>query len=92
MLKNFIEDNKLKQWPSKSSDRQEALAFLASYIPANKKYSENEMNNLLNKLHLFNDATFLRRELCDRRLISRDKYGREYWKTNLVRSLSELNL
>ena len=92
MLKNFLKDDKLKQWPSKSSDRQEALVFLASRIDEDIKYSEKEINNLLNKLHLFNDPAFLRRELCDRSLLSRDKYGRMYWKTNLGPSLGKLNL
>lgn len=80
MLKNFLKDNKLKQWPSKAPDRQEAVDFLISNFEEGKKYTEKEVSSILDELHLFHDPAFLRRELCDRKLLLRDKYGREYWK------------
>ncbi len=91
MLKNFLKDNKLKQWPSKSLDRQEATNFLASHVESGKKYSEKEITILLDNLHLFGDPAFLRRELCDRGLLRRDKYGKEYWKVIPAPSLDKSN-
>lgn len=80
MLRNFLKDGKLKQWPSKASDRQEAVDLLIASFEEGKKYSEREVTLILDDLHLFHDPAFLRRELCDRKLLLRDKYGREYWK------------
>ena len=47
-----------------------------------KKYSENEVNEILDRHHSFNDIALLRRELISRKFLSRKDDGSEYWKTN----------
>lgn len=92
MLKNFLKDNKLMQWPSKALDRKDASDWLASNVEREKKYTEQEITTLLDSLHLFGDPAFLRRELCDRDLLRRDKYGKQYWKTTPVPSTDKSSL
>lgn len=79
MLTNFLKDGKLIQWPSKKSDRDEAVLFLIKGFEKGNKYSEKNVTLILEGLHTFNDPAFLRRELCNRGILQRDKYGNEYW-------------
>ena len=46
----------------------------------------------LDNIHLFSNPAFLRRELCDRDLLRRDKYGKQYWKTTPVTSTDKSGL
>ena len=45
-------------------------------------YSKNEVNEILDRHHSFNDIALLRRELISRKFLSRKDDGSEYWKTN----------
>ena len=74
----FIKRGKLTGLPAKKSKRILALTWLAEHIPPEKTYTEKEFNDLLNKVHTFNDSAALRRELCDLGLVSRSGDGREY--------------
>jgi len=79
-ISNFLNNNKIKIWPKKSKYRELLREYLISKIEVNKKYSEEEINELLSLYHEFNDPAFLRRELCDYKLLKRDKFGKQYWK------------
>ena len=81
-LKNHLDvEGRLKWWPSKRSRQLLALDYLASKFEPNKLYSETEVNELLNKWHMFDDAALLRRELFEDGQLNRKQDGTEYWYT-----------
>ena len=88
-LKNFLDEaGRLKQWPSKQKLQLAAMPVFAKAIPAGRRFTEHEINELLNQLHTFDDAALLRRVLCDLGYLERTRDGREYWRT-LHDALSE---
>jgi len=79
-LKNFLDkDGKLRQFPRKRKHRNIVYFFLASKFETGKKYTEKEVNEILNEYHTFNDCCMLRREMYDRRFFGRKNDGSEYW-------------
>ncbi len=79
-LKNHLDvEGRLKWWPSKRSKQLVALDYLSSKFEAGKTYSENDVNELLNQWHTFNDAALLRRELFEYGQLNRQQNGTEYW-------------
>jgi hypothetical protein len=47
---------------------------------ANKKYTEKEVNAIINGFHTFGDQATLRRELVNMKLLGRKSDCSEYWK------------
>lgn len=76
------EEGKFKQLPGKKQKRKLDLmiAFMAEQFEAGKKYSEIEVNDILNKHHSFKDPATLRRLLFGNGYLDRTLDGREYWK------------
>ena len=70
----------ISRWPKKRSDKQLIIQFLSEQFENNRKYSEKEVNHIINQNHLFNDTPLLRRELISKRYLSRTDNGAEYWK------------
>jgi len=79
-LKNINKFDEIVRWPKKRLDKDDVMYFLAQKFEANRKYSENEVNNIIIKHHLFNDVPLLRRELISRKLLNRTDDGSLYWK------------
>ena len=53
-LKNFVDDaGRLKQWPSKQKLQLAAMPVFAGAIPADRHFTEREINELLNQRHTF---------------------------------------
>jgi len=50
-------------------------------IPDGRRFTEREINALLNQRHTFQDAALLRRFLCDLGYLERTRDGREYWRS-----------
>ena len=82
MKKLINEFDAVIRWPKKPSDKEIVINFLATKFNSNKKYSEKEVNRILEKFHLFNDIPLLRRELISRRYMLRKDDGSEYWKND----------
>jgi|SRR5688572_11468368 len=78
LLRYFDANNRLVRWPSKFSHQEPCLWVLWSKIPARKTLSEREMNDLLLENHRFEDPALLRRELKERKMVTRTLDGREY--------------
>lgn len=57
--------NKVFKWPKKTAQKLEVLRFLYSKFELNKKYTEKEVNFILNQNISFEGATMLRRALVD---------------------------
>lgn len=88
-LKNFVDAaGRLKQWPTKQKLQLLAIPALAAAIPAGRRFTERELNELLNQYHTFNDPAILRRLLCDLGYLARERDGSAYWRTE--RSAAEV--
>ena len=68
------------RWPKKPSDKVIVIKHLSTKFEYDKKYTEKEVNTLIEKFHLFNDIPPLRREVVSKRMLSRKDDGSEYWK------------
>ncbi|CDN53693.1 Hypothetical protein RG1141_CH13430 [Neorhizobium galegae bv. officinalis bv. officinalis str. HAMBI 1141] len=76
--RHFDEEGRLVRWPGKRGLQEICLWFLWSKIPADREFTERQISELLNTLHLFGDAAMLRRDLFDFGLVQRTRDGREY--------------
>jgi hypothetical protein len=74
------EDNKIKIWPSKKVLKTEVLAYLAEKFEPGVFYAEKEVNEIIKAWHTFGDFFLLRRELIDKKFLSRTQDGSKYWK------------
>lgn len=61
----------LARWPAKTSQQQLCLWRLWSLFPSGTDLSEPQVNAFLKRHHRFGDHVLLRREMIDRRLLSR---------------------
>lgn len=74
-------NGKFHSFPGKRQKEKQTLMlqYLASKFETNKKYSEKEVNDILNEYHSFNDPATLRRLMFGKGFINRTVDGREYW-------------
>lgn len=80
LAKYVDRDGLLSDWPAKIPAQREVLAYLASKFDGEERYSEAQVNEILNRWHTFEDPVHLRRELIDFRLLARTTDGSVYWK------------
>lgn len=75
------EDNQFTRLPGKKQKRKLDLmiAFLASQFTEGEIYTEQQVNELLNKHHSFKDPATLRRLLIGTGQMDRSKDGLQYW-------------
>lgn len=81
-LKGYTNDEgKLSSFPGKKQKRKVALMleYLSEKFEQNKKYTELEVNEILNLHHTFKDPATLRRLMFGQGLLNRTLDGREYW-------------
>jgi hypothetical protein len=80
-IENFLDDKKrIKAWPSKREMKQNVLLYLSEKFETGVKYTEKEVNEIINNWHTFGDFFLLRRGMIDYRLLKRTEDGRVYWK------------
>ena len=82
MNKLINEFDEIIRWPQKPSVKKIVINWLSNKFNSEIKYSEKEVNEILDRHHSFNDSALLRRELISRKFLSRKDDGSEYWKTN----------
>ena len=68
------------RWPKKRSDKETVVQWLAEKFELGKKYSEKEVNEIIEQHHTFADIALLRRELISRSYLMRKDDGSQYWK------------
>lgn len=81
-LRHYDDWGRLTRWPIKYSVQRLMLWGLWLRFDARRKYSEREVNDILNAWHLFGDHCTLRRELVNMRLLERKSDGSEYRKVS----------
>lgn len=75
-------DGQVRQWPTKHTDKELVLEYLATKFEVGKSYSEREVNDVLKAWHTFQDWPLLRRELYDRGYLNRNPDGSNYHRVN----------
>ena len=80
MEKLINELDKIVRWPKKPSDKKKVIQFLSTKFEYEKKYTEKDINIIIDKFHLFEDIALLRRELISRKKLDRTDDGSSYWK------------
>lgn len=79
-LRPFLDaEGRLKAFPAKYKVRMLALRVLASRFAPNERYTESEVNGILNQATCFEDAATLRRELYNYHFLNRTRDGSAYW-------------
>ncbi|GER83229.1 hypothetical protein KTAU_18660 [Thermogemmatispora aurantia] len=80
-VRRFLDrQGRLCLWPpAKLSDKQLVLSYLASFFEAGRRYSEQEVNAILDQHSAINDSAALRRALCEYRFLERTRDGTCYW-------------
>jgi len=69
VLRNFVEDGRLRALPVRASQRRVVLEYLAARFDRDVEYAEADVNELLGRFHP--DYASLRRYLVDEGLLSR---------------------
>ncbi len=81
-VSRFIDGaGKVRQWPTKHSDKALVVAYLATKFEAARSYTEPEINEILKNWHTFGDWPLLRRELYEQGYLDRAKDGSNYHRT-----------
>jgi len=84
-INNFLDQNgKIKSWPSKRSKKTAILYYLSGKFEIDRKYSEREVNAVIEQWHTFNDLFILRRGMVDTGFLSRTADGSRYWRENVA--------
>jgi hypothetical protein len=79
-LRNFDAAGRLVRWPTKRAEQVLALWCLWMAFDGKRRYSEREVNEVLNRHHAFGDHCLLRRELVEADLLTRTAGGEQYRK------------
>ena len=80
-LKSFMnESGQLMILPGKYKKKLIAYYYLASKIEIGQRYTESDINDILNQWALFHDSATLRRELYNKHLLNRTNDCRYYWR------------
>lgn len=79
-LRVFDAQGRLLRWPSKRAEQVLALWCLWMAFDGKRRYSEREVNEVLNAHHAFGDHCLLRRELVVMELLARTPGGEQYRK------------
>jgi hypothetical protein len=79
-LRLFDAQARLLRWPNKRAEQVLALWCLWMAFDGKRRYSEREVNEVLNLHHAFGDHCLLRRELVELKLLARTAGGEQYRK------------
>ena len=79
-LRVFDEQGRLLRWPGKRAEQLLALWCLWMDFDGKRRYSEREVNEIINAHHAFGDHCLLRRELVEMKLLERTAGGVQYRK------------
>ncbi len=76
----FDAQGRLTTWPARRQDQVAVLTYLASCFEPDRRYSEQEVNVVLNQHHTWRDPATLRREMYNNYLLDRTSDGARYWR------------
>jgi predicted DNA-binding protein YlxM (UPF0122 family) len=76
VLRDFVEDGRLKSIPRQWKKREVILRYLLEQFEPERRYSEREVNEIIGPIH--EDYATLRRELVDSKRLARER--EIYWR------------
>jgi predicted transcriptional regulator len=76
VLRDYMEDGRLKWIPRQWKKREVILRYLADQFDWDRRYTEREVNEIISRTH--EDYATLRRELVDSRRLARER--EVYWR------------
>ena len=80
-MNNLINEfESIIRWPKKKIEKDFIIKWLSNKFDLKKKYSEKEIDKIINVHHSFKDAALLRRELISKKYLQRKNDGSVYWK------------
>ena len=85
----FNEKRQLTALPAKHRKLLAAVWYLAGKIDAGRKYTQEEIGDLLDAWTTFHDPATLRRELYNFHLLERTPDGACYWRAEHIPPLTE---
>ena len=89
-LKSFMnERQQLVVLPGKYKKKLIAYYYLATKIEIGQRYTESDINDILNQWAIFHDSATLRRELYNKHLLNRTNDCRYYWREEELPPLEE---
>lgn len=89
-LRPFMNERmQLTALPAKHKKKLAACYYLAGRLEGGRRYTEAEINDLLDAWTTFHDPATLRRELYNKRLLNRTADGKTYWKEEEIPPLAE---
>jgi hypothetical protein len=80
VLRLFDERGRLQRWPARRAEQLLALWCVWMPFDGKRRYSEREVNEVINAHHAFGDHCLLRRELVEADLLARTPGGERYHK------------
>jgi|GEM_PF-6601410 len=81
-LRHYLDsEGRLKVWPGKWKNRRMVSRYLLRGFTPGTRYTEGQVNEIIEGLHTFGDYAVLRRVLCDLGLLARECDGSAYWLT-----------
>ena len=80
-ISSFLDESgRLTALPAKYKKKLIAYYYLSTKIAADRRYTEPEINDLLNDWALFHDPATLRREMFNKHLLNRTRDCSLYWR------------
>lgn len=90
-LRQFLDDEgRLTKIPVKRKKKLAFLSLLAPRFETGRTYTEKEINAVINEHHTFGDPVTFRRELIEHGILSRDRAGTEYRRSEELPTFEEL--
>lgn len=80
VLRLFDATGRLQRWPARRAEQVLALWCLWMPFDGKRRYTEREVNEIINRHHAFGDHCLLRRELVEAGLLARTPGGEQYRK------------
>ena len=80
-LRKFLNENgQVHKYSNKLNSQKLIIEYLAPKFEQGKRYTEKEVNELLNRWHTYKDPARLRRDLVDFGYVMRTTDGSQYWR------------
>lgn len=78
VLRDFLEDGRLKTIPAQRKKRDVILRYILEEFEPGRRYAESEVNEIIGSFH--DDYATIRREFIMREMMDREGGGGDYWR------------
>lgn len=80
ILYKYLKNNKIYLWPKRKESKHILFAYLVKKFETGRKYTEKEVNEILQEHISILNVAFWRRALYDSYYLNRTRNGRKYWR------------